>query len=374
MGLDMAVGIPAHKAKFRFAQKFDGVVSVALADDRLYVQYGDRKGKRYFKVFDLQHFSGAEDDEPELLVRDAEAQWRPMFLVGNLLHVYGKVPELIDVVQWQLLYSEYDGLANPGWSRDGRFVCDDGKIYRSYGWNDYGQGLDVVKGGVVVGHVDVDVQYFMPCSDGLIYGVRLSSPVFCIYSVSEMTVKLEVSLERYEFPGSTPRTVVSRFGDTLYVLAGSHVLVIDLKTFSVDAEFSYLTSDFMQVLLAGLKYKDIAFPHAISASEDTLVLSSSGSIGLVLCLSTVDGSLLWGRKSNWSMLAANTDGDLVFGLEERRPRAWDKYTGEEVWQASVGVVANTIQVGDNWVVYHPLSGDIQCFNWKKPYVSPYRPV
>jgi len=54
----MAVGIPAKKAKFRFAQKFDGVVSIALGNGQLYVQYGSDEGKRYFKVFDLQQFTG----------------------------------------------------------------------------------------------------------------------------------------------------------------------------------------------------------------------------------------------------------------------------------------------------------------------------
>lgn len=368
----MTAGIPAKKAVFRFAYKFEGVVSVALGNDQLYVQYGAKDGKHYFKAFDLQHFSGAEDDEPAQLVREKEAQWRPMFLVGNLLHVYGETPELIDVIQWQSLYSEYNELANPNWSSDGRFVYDDGQIYRAYGWNDYSQGLDVVKDGSVVGHVDIDIQYFMPCADGLIYGVRLSSPVFCVYSVSEQAIKLEVPLERYEFPSDTPQAAVSRCGDTLYVLTGSYVLVIDLKGFSVVAEFAYFNSDFMQELLAGLKYRNLAFPHLISASKDTLVLSNAGSVGFVLCLSTADGSLLWGRKSNWEMLAIDTNGDLVFGLEERRPRAWDKYTGEEVWQASAGTIANTIEVSKSWVVYHQLSGDIQCFHWKKPYISPHR--
>lgn len=372
----MTVGIPAKKAKFRFAQKFEGVVSAALGNDQLYVQYGsdEGKGKRYFKIFDLQQFTGDEDDEPAQLVREVEAQWRPMFLMGNLLHVYGKTPELIDVTQWQPLYSEYNGIANPDWSSSGRFVYDGAQIYRTYGWNDYSHGLDIVKDGSVVGHVDIDIQYFMPCVDGLIYGVRLSLPVFCVYSVAEKAVKLEISLERYEFDNDAPKTAVSRCGDTLYVLAGNHVLVIDLKVFAVVAEFPYFSSDFMQALLASLKYKNLAFPHFISALKDTLVLSNAGSIGYVLCLSTADGSLLWGRKSNWEMLAADTDGDLVFGLEERRPRAWDKYTGEEVWQASAGTIANTIDVSENWVVFHQPSGDIQCFNWKKPYVSPHRMV
>lgn len=372
----MTVGIPEKKAKFRFAQKFEGVVSAALGNDQLYVQYGsgEGKGRRYFKVFDLQKFTGDEGGEPAQLVREVEAQWRPMFLMGNLLHIYGRTPELIDVTQWQPLYSEYNGVANPDWSSSGRFVYHSGQVYRAYGWNDYSQGLDIVEGGQVVGHAEIDIQYFMPCADGLIYGVRLSSSVFCVYSVADKAVKLEVSLEGCEFPNNTPEAAVSRCGDTLYVLAGNHVLVIDLKTFAVVAEFAYFNSDFMQALLAGLKYKNLAFPHLISASKDTLVLSNAGSIGYVLCLSTVDGSLLWGRKSNWGMLAAGTDGDLVFGLEERRPRAWDKFTGEEVWQASAGTIANTIDVSDNWVVYHQPSGDIQCFNWKKPYVSPHRPV
>ena len=46
----MTVGIPEKKAKFRFAQKFEGVVSAALGGDQLYVQYGSDEGKRYFRL------------------------------------------------------------------------------------------------------------------------------------------------------------------------------------------------------------------------------------------------------------------------------------------------------------------------------------
>ena len=368
----MAVGIPAKKATFRLAQKFDGVVSAALGNDHLYVQYGTTAGKRYFKDFDLQHYSGDEESEPTQLDQEAEVRWRPMFLHGNLLHVYGEQPELIEVNQWERIYSEYIGTANPDWSIDGRFAYHGKHIYRAFGWNDYTQGLDIIRDGKIIGHADIDIQYFMPCDDGLIYGVRLSSPTFCVYSLVEKAVKLEVPLAHYEF-ANEPKASVSRCGDRLYVLAGSHVLTIDLETFSVISEFAYFNTDFMQTLLAGLKYRNTAIPHYISASNDTLVISNVGHIGYVLCLSAVDGSVLWGRKSNYEMRGISTKGDLVFGLEERRPRAWDKYTGEEVWRASAGTIASTIDVSDNWLVYHQPAGDIQCFTWKKPYVSPHRP-
>lgn len=363
----MAVGIPAKKATFRFAQKFDGVVCAALGNDHLYVQYGTKSGKRYFKDFDLRHYSGDEESEPALLDQEAEVRWRPMFLHGNLLHVYGEQPELIDVNQWERIYSEYDGTANPNWSIDGRFVYHGKHTYRAFGWNNYTQGLDIVRDGKIIGHADIDIQYFMPCADGLIYGVRLSAPTFCVYSITEGTVKLEVPLAHYEFAYDEPTASVSRRGDRLHVLAGNHILIIDLVSFSIVAEFAYFNTDFMQALLTGLKYKNAAIPHFISASESTLILSGAKYL---LCLSTVDGSVLWGHESKSDMIAANTDGDLVFGLEERRPRAWDKYTGDEVWQASAGTTANTIEVCGNWVIFYQPAGDIQCFTWKKPYTSP----
>lgn len=371
----MAVGIPAKKATFRFVQKFNGVVSTALGDDRLYVLYSSKEGngKRFFKDFDLNHYAGNEDDIPERMVQVAEARWRPIFLQDDLIYVYGETPELIDVNQWKSRYSEYESRANPDWALDGRFAYDGEHIYRAFGWNDYTHGLDIVQDGKVVDHADIDVQYFLPSADGLIYGVRLSAPTFCVYSLSEKAVKLEVSLARYEFANDSPEATVSRCGDRLYVLVGNHVLVIDLTTFSVVAEFAYFNSDFMQTLLAGLKYKNLAFPLFISASQDTLMLSGADSVGYVLCLSTANGAALWGRTSNGEMLAASTDGDLVFGLEDRRPRAWDKYSGEEVWQASAGTIASTIDVRGNWLVFHQPAGDIQCFTWKKPYSSPHRP-
>ncbi|GLX14130.1 hypothetical protein Pstr01_23690 [Pseudomonas straminea] len=370
----MAVGIPAKKATFRFAQKFNGVVSTAIGGDQLYVLYSSKgtEGERYFKAFDLPRYNGLEDNVPARLRRKAEPHWRPMFLESGLLYVFGESPELIDVADWQPRYSEHESVANPEWATDGRFAYDGKRIYRAFGWNDYSRGLDIVENGKVVDHVDIDIQYFMPAADGLIYGVRLSAPVFCVYSLTEKTVKLEIPLGCFEFAPGVTLAPTSRDGDTLYVLAGDHVLVIDLTSFTLVGEFAYFNTAFMQTLVAGMKYKNQAFPRYISAHGGTALLSNVNSSGFVLCLSTVDGTQLWARKSNDEILAANTDGDLVFGLEERRPRAWDKYTGEEVWQASAGTIANTIEVSGDWVVYHQPAGDIQCFTWKKPYSSPHR--
>lgn len=371
----MAVGIPAKKATFRFAHQFNGVVSTAISEDQLYVLYSSKEseGKRYFKAFDLSRYSGAEDEVQPQLIRQAAPRWRPMFMNNGLLHVYGENPELVDVSQWQSRYSEYELVANSEWAVDGRFVYDGGRVYRAFGWNDYTCGLDVVENGKVVDHVDIDIQYFMPADDGLIYGVRLSSPTFCVYSLTEKAVKLEISLDRFEFAPGVTLAPTSRDGDRLYVLAGDHVLIIDLSSFTVVGEFAYFNTKFMQTLLGCLKYRNLAFPRYISAHGNTVLLSNVNSSGFVLCLSSVDGAQLWARKSNAEMLAMNTDGDLVFGLEESRPRAWDKFSGGEVWQASAGTIANTIEVSDNWVVYHQPAGDIQCFTWKKPYSSPHRP-
>ena len=76
----------------------------------------------------------------------------------------------------------------------------------------------------------------------------------------------------------------------------------------------------------------------------------------------------WG--SNKALYAG---GDVIFGIEDCRPTARDVYSGDKIWEGSASFIANKIQIGDGWVVYWQFSGQIQCFDWKKPYISPHRP-
>ena len=94
---------------------------------------------------------------------------------------------------------------------------------------------------------------------------------------------------------------------------------------------------------------------------------------MYVTVSEADMKLAWLVHSRSKVTVANTEGDLLFGIEDARPKAWDKFTGEEIWQASAGTMARGIELGDNWVVYTHPSGDLQCFKWKKPYLSPHRP-
>jgi len=67
-------------------------------------------------------------------------------------------------------------------------------------------------------------------------------------------------------------------------------------------------------------------------------------------------------------------GDLIFGVEDSWPVAWDRYDGRKVWQADEALVsAYFVMSGGNRVVYSSTLGEIRCFQWEENYISPARP-
>ena len=226
-----------------------------------------------------------------------------------------------------------------------------------------------------MGHLPLDLEFDRPFADQYFYGFSVSREVFCVYSLDTQTILLELDLEPYRIDQLPIDKQVVRCGNRLFVLAGSSVLLIDLELNRLVAEFNHVEQEAFQALRsAGYIYSN-AYAYKISVAHDGFVLShaSSPSFMMYVTVCGTDMRFAWISHSRSEVTVINTEGDLLFGIEDARAKAWDKFTGEEIWQASAGTMASGIELGDNWVVYTHPSGDLQCFRWKKPYLSPHRP-
>ncbi len=373
----MTVGIPAKKPVFCLARDYEGVVSCVLNESSLYVLYSSRtsEGEGFVRAFNLDEFDGREDLLPKLCVRSKDSVWRDCFYLDGHLYVYGKRPELIDVSSFEAVYSEHVGKASADWSDAGRFFFNQGRIFRNFDTTEFSKGLDIVENCNVVGHMDLDVEFNGPFPDDLVYGFSQIRSSFCIYSLASNALVLEIGIDKYRVANLPIKKSISRSGSKLYVLVGCSVLLIDLELNVLISEFNYFDTDFFKEVISERGVSHPVLPYRISACEGGAVITNASSDGLIMYLgwNGVSLSLLWARKAASAIYAENTAGDLIYGIEARKPRAWDKFTGVEVWQASVGTTGNTINIGGSWVVYSQMSGDIQCFAWKKPYLSPHRP-
>ena len=64
-------------------------------------------------------------------------------------------------------------------------------------------------------------------------------------------------------------------------------------------------------------------------------------------------------------------GDLIFGVVNAYDLvAWDRYTGEQVWQADGKYDGYGVKASGNKVFFNSLQGTIRCYEWDEVYKSP----
>lgn len=376
----MSVGLPIKKAVHRLALGDEAYVSATMRNDSLYVLYipsGD-DGTNFLREFKLNEFDGEEENVPQIYALKASTSYRSIFCADNRLYMSGERPEIVDLATNEVLYSEFVARANPEWSEFGLIFSYGKDVYRSVVWNDSSKGLDVVRDYQVVGHLPLDIAFDYPPTDHYFYGFGAARDVFSVYSLATNTLLLELDLAPYRIGEWPLKKHVDRHGRRLFVLAGNSVLLIDLgpNAAVVVGVFNYVEQQAFQALLTSGHITGNSYAYKISAARDGFVIFNARSRSFMMY---VDVSAAGDMKPAWvvhtrrEITVTNTEGDLLLGIEDSRPKAWDKFTGEQVWEASAGTMANAIQLGDHWVVFTHPSGDLQCFRWKKPYISPHRP-
>ena len=351
-----------------------------MRNDSLYVLYTSSAngGTSFLREFNLNEFDGKESEVPKVYALEGLTSIRPFFCANNLLYMSGMRPEILDLATKEVLYSEFVSRANPEWSDSGFVFTYRGAIYRTMIWNDRSKGLDVVRNYQVVAHLPLDIDFYHPPTDHYFYGFGTARDVFSVYSLETNTLLLELDLAPYCIGGWPLKKHVDRHGDRLFVLAGNSVLLIDLgpNAAVLAGQLNYVQQPAFQALLSNEHITGNSYAYKISAASDGFAIfnARSRSFMMYVTVSAVgEMESAWVVHTQREITALNTEGDLVFGIEDARPKAWDKFTGEQIWQASAGGMANSIHVGDQWVVFTHPAGDLQCFRWKKPYLSPHRP-
>lgn len=378
----MKTGVPIRKCRHHLAGSFDGMLSCVLDGSVLYLLYScgeiEAEGvSSFIKKIELNACDGDESRVDRLCIRHhAEAGWRLIFLDERNLVVHGDHPEVIALHDLRPIYAEDARRLCAQWQPEGRVFFYKGKVHRTFGFNAPECGVDIidVQVGEVVEHLEVDVGFFKPPRNGVLFGKKANGN-FAVYSLEVKSYLFELSCDGYQFMSSSKLVSAVHVDDRIYALLGDTVVVLDLKSRCVVREINYMKFPMVQEFIETYATQENdAYASGISATADGVVLWAGTSGGYVLYLDVSrEDAFLWMKTSHYAMTAVNPEGDIVFGIEERRPKAWDKYTGEQIWEATAGTIANTIHVGDQWLVYSQPAGHIQCFHWKKPYTSPHRP-
>lgn len=372
-------GIPSKKPEFRLAEKNCDYASCVLEGSVLYIWYERRSGeslRNCLKKIDLNSFSGVEE-----VSYDGEnvSTWASaLHNYDEYLCVSGGLGAVFKKDDLSPIYVETDDyISLNGWDGFSSNFLYEGKFYRAIDASGKaGKGFDVIDISTwsLVGHVDIDFKDIRVTKKGMCCGVR-DDFNFSVYSLVSSEILFELNV--LDLVGSENvrdgRVAYSMQGDLVVLLYKRIVIVIDLNDFSVVREVNYLLFGEVVSKLAevGLDLSR-AIMSGIDFSGDDIVLNSSRG---AICISVSQGSVRWVNlyPNSIEFSGSCISGDIIFGVKDSRPIAWDRYTGEDVWAASNCLPCKEIQAGDGWLVYSQVCGHIACYRWKKPYISPHRP-
>ena len=372
-------GVPDKKAKYYLAGENCDWASCLLNDNELYIWYEkscamDSALSSCFRKVDLNNFSGVEDVIYD--IRNVTNFASTLVDCGDYICVSGgnSVFRKRDLSLMYMETEEY--LSVNGWSCDTQCFFFDGCYYRAVdALSTPHKGYDVVdvESWSIVRRINMDMRNVKLINNGLCYGLR-ESHKFAIYSLidSDFVFELDTSGGGDKFGQCLVRAAYN--DKFVAVLSGDILTVIDpekrviINTIKV-SELSLLRAAAVD---AGIDVLDLCMAE-VKFYEDDVVLNSGRC---VICVTVSSGVCRWVKlyPANVSISLACMYGDLVFGSKNSRPNAWDRYTGIEVWTASSALPCLSAQVSKSWIVYHQMGGPINCYQWKKPYVSPHRPV
>ncbi|WP_152644465.1 hypothetical protein [Pseudomonas sp. FeS53a] len=372
-------GIPNKKVEFRLAEKNCDYASCFLDGRVLYVWYERRCDDglmNCLRRINLDEFAGSEEVS---YVDVNNARWAStLHDYGDYLGVSGGLGGVFRKSDLSPVYMETgDYIALNRWGGYSFNFFYGRKFYRAVDFLEApDKGFDVVDidGWDVVGHLDLDLKDACSFGSGLCCGVKADSS-FVIYSLEKEAVVLELSLSDLLGARNAQEEVkYSARGDLVLVHCAGLIVVIDVNDLAVVRRIEYSREELVAEKLtdAGLVFSNLSLSAINFGDEDVVLSFSRGAI----CIAIKQGEVRWAKlyPLNVNFSGSCISGDVIFGVKNDRPVAWDRYTGEDLWEAASRLPCKNIQAGEGWLVYSQIGGHIACYKWKKSYVSPYRPA
>jgi hypothetical protein len=234
----------------------------------------------------------------------------------------------------------------------------------------------------VVDFLDCDIEDRTIPYEGVLYGERANGN-FALFSLVDKEYCFEVDCVKYGAVRGSAGLQYCLDGELIYLLYGEYVLVLDVAKRELVKEICYASSEVLQRLRSEKRIQRGVTADLICVRDGVVALTNCwiGGWGGVIDTRRSD-ELLW--VNTWDdVTVMNMAGDLLYVTMPDRnvgagidyfPAVIDMYNGNIVWKAKQSTYANVIRVGNSWVVYSTISGNLQCYKMKNEvYHSPDHP-
>lgn len=349
---------------------------VLLGDELFVVDAYEKDGRDWYQVRRInlntdRGWDGLVEASIDGKGHDGERGY--LSVQDNIVLVQGVAGLVLDAKTLEVLFTE-ESVRTDSWKHGGYAFIHDGLYYRRRAVLQPVGGIDVVdmKTSGIVDFIDCDIKGRTPPYEGLLYGERANGN-FALYSLSEKEYCFEVDCAKYgEVKGRGLRYCLD--GCFVYLLCGEFVLILDIARRGLVEEIHYASSEVLRDLEKEKKIRRGVRADLIAVSDGVIALSNCWIYGW--------GGVIDTRRSDefswinvWGDVAIKSvAGDLLYAMAGENPVAIDKYSGNIVWQSKKSSFANAIRVGNSWVVYSTIGGNLQCYKMKdEAYHSPDHP-
>jgi hypothetical protein len=371
------VGLPRKKRYFDLLTENDINGNCFLDCSILYLSKWDcsiEDSPSYqIKVINLNVFDGNEKSHPFII--ESSTDTYDACSVDGYIYLSSEYSCILEKGSQKVLFSEKEDEIPSDWAAIRGGIIRDNNYYR---WVDRKDNIKIdiwnIADKKILGRFDIDLKNASFVGDSLMGGTRPNGN-FAIFSITENRNIFELDSQKYFNCIPAHQIHFAQSGNKLALACNDSIVVLDLGELEVIKHINCLQHEAIQAVIQQYNSKESKLAVSeISFAENVVIISGGRRISYVMCIDIVNEHkpIRWVHTGFDDNHTKYIGGDLIFGIEDSRPVAWDVYTGEMVWQASAGTIANCIQIGDGWVVYSQISGYIQCFKWTKPYISPHR--
>lgn len=363
----MVIAIPEKDVKFELMTEEDVYGGCYLDGKSLYVLYQRNAREQSFlyelKKYDLETFNGDE------------AGCKPIFSGKNLntatvvesdgkLILKGGFNVILDKGGEQLL-SEWKDSIPEDWKETPYCFVQKEVYLRQIDQDAPTLGIDVydLNKMAVVRKLDCDIKQPQLIGRGLIAGVRVSDR-FGVFSIDENSYQYHQDFEPLIKLNARQKVIFKSDNTRLVIAASSLIFIICLKTYRLLHIYDCLKFSEVQEFLKRNGSIESHFKiSGISYHGGCIVAYGDSFCPYVMCIEDEPEvrPLRWLYSRSEEILAVYEGGDLVFGLENRVPVAWNIRNGDQIWRSNSRIVANKIQIGDGWAVYSQSTTTINCF-------------